>query len=726
VLVFLIIRQTVQRAHNVWASAIPIVIIGGLEAGWGLVSGEEPISGTYFNKNHFAGLLEMSLPLALMYAVAIARRPPERRGHFAASAITAACALAAAILMFAAIGLSLSKAGFSSMIGALLLLSLAAVAARVRKGKRWAIVILSVVVAVVGFLFLSPEALVRQFGTIGADETGEGRVPLAMDTLRLIAAFPMFGSGLGTYYPALLRYQTSALDFVVTNAHNDYLQLLSELGLAGSLILVSFLGAALSHAWRMSAASPVREARFLGLACLGSLAGLLLHSVADFNLYVPANAMVASWVAGIASGLPGAPRNQPTRGPASFLRASMLGFGGLAIAYSALVSTYFYWYQDNPRAERLFCRFGVCDSYSALSAIQADHGGDLSAVPRSDLLEFLSRDPANPSRWEDLGDSLQKAGDTALASRCFQRAVALGPRIPSTLFRAARFHFELDEKELALDLMSRTLKGNPGFSDQVFSEYDRVGVATSDVVLHGLPDDATIWRSYLRRQLKTDPEVSAAAPTPADVVWEAVVRGKYADETLANEYVEFILRSRGPEAALESWARFKEHDFVRDRIFNGDFESDPTHVRFDWRLDPVSGVAVEFDRTVAYHGQRSLRLRFDGSANMGELGVQQQVYLPPGTFRLRAYVRTSDITTDQGIFIRVVNVEGPGTLEAVTTSLRGSNDWTLLETVFEAPLKGGLVRVGPARKRSLKFDNLVRGIAWVDHVSITAEAPVRR
>jgi hypothetical protein len=44
-----------------------------------------------------------------------------------------------------------------------------------------------------------------------------------------------------------------------------------------------------------------------------------------------------------------------------------------------------------------------------------------------------------------------------------------------------------------------------------------------------------------------------------------------------------------------------------------------------------------------------------------------------------------------------------------------------VERVFDAPKQGGPVRVSVVRKPSLKFDNLIRGTAWIDQVSITVE-----
>jgi hypothetical protein len=52
-----------------------------------------------------------------------------------------------------------------------------------------------------------------------------------------------------------------------------------------------------------AAGRPESETRSLGLACTAAMTAILLHSLADFNLYIPANAMALSWITGIAAGL---------------------------------------------------------------------------------------------------------------------------------------------------------------------------------------------------------------------------------------------------------------------------------------------------------------------------------------------------------------------------------------------------------------------------------------
>ena len=81
-LVFLLARESVRSLTSRWASTLPLVGIGGLETALGLIqhaNEAQAISGTYYNKDHFAGLLEMILPFSLMYGITLVHRGLEKR-----------------------------------------------------------------------------------------------------------------------------------------------------------------------------------------------------------------------------------------------------------------------------------------------------------------------------------------------------------------------------------------------------------------------------------------------------------------------------------------------------------------------------------------------------------------------------------------------------------------------------------------------------------------------
>jgi O-antigen ligase len=120
------------------------------------------------------------------------------------------------------------------------------------------------------------------------------------DTTRLVAAYKWTGCGLGAYEHCLYRFKTVAPTHTVDFAHNDYLQILSEVGVPGGLLMAAIAGWIL---WRtLSVVLFMRggKNRELAAALLAVFLALGLHSLTDFNLYIPANALALAWLGGVA------------------------------------------------------------------------------------------------------------------------------------------------------------------------------------------------------------------------------------------------------------------------------------------------------------------------------------------------------------------------------------------------------------------------------------------
>ena len=116
----------------------------------------------------------------------------------------------------------------------------------------------------------------------------------------MIKAYPVFGCGLGGYETAFSRFKISGVLVTDDFAHNDYLQLLAELGLVGFAIGAALAFSVVRMALRGAVKSSDPEARYFAVACVGALSAIAVHSLADFNLYIPANAMLLAWIAGMA------------------------------------------------------------------------------------------------------------------------------------------------------------------------------------------------------------------------------------------------------------------------------------------------------------------------------------------------------------------------------------------------------------------------------------------
>jgi len=263
--------------------------------------------------NHFAGLLEMILPLTLglaFYFWQSARHRSRRRTwrslvEFMGQPEIVKCFLLlfVAAVLLVAIVFSFSRMG---MISALV--SLGAMAAIVWTGRRRsrlpvALILLLLAGGIAAAVWVGVGPVVEHFEQLPQNEplvsTTQGRVAAWSDTLKLIRAHPWTGVGLGCFQYAFTAMQSAQLTYLIDHAHNDYLELAVELGLPCAAVLIggTFWLAVRPLCASLRARSSL--ARGLALGSFGAVVALLVHSVADFNLYIPANALVFAVILGI-------------------------------------------------------------------------------------------------------------------------------------------------------------------------------------------------------------------------------------------------------------------------------------------------------------------------------------------------------------------------------------------------------------------------------------------
>jgi O-antigen ligase len=89
--------------------------------------------------------------------------------------------------------------------------------------------------------------------------------------------------------------------YTIDFAHNDYLQYLAELGAIAFLIGLVLVLRLFTKTLRAAIHDPSTDRRYVSLACTGAFVAILLHSLVDFNLYIPANAMLLAWIAALAA-----------------------------------------------------------------------------------------------------------------------------------------------------------------------------------------------------------------------------------------------------------------------------------------------------------------------------------------------------------------------------------------------------------------------------------------
>lgn len=723
-LTFLLVLNIAGRmsGHRPWAPVIPLIGIAGIEAAWGLLQNtrEAPVQGSYVTKNTFAGLLEMVLPLALAYGIALVDGIRSSRASGSLRVMKTGVVWAIAILILTGLLYSMSKMGVVAGLGGLFAMGALAAITRLRTWKRWLAVGGIAALLLFVFVFIAPESLVGRFGGLVAEgqPAGEGRWPIWIDTLHLIAAYPLFGSGLGTYETAFLKYQTSVVDRVFTFAHNDYLELAAELGAAGLLILAAALPIC-ARAFRAAEHGRDRNTCYLGMGCAGAITAIALHSLTDFNWYIPANAMLLAWILGISAGLP--MRSEPAAPP--YFRRMALALGCLLVIYAPAWILFERVFRSDLRAESLSCRFGICDTGAVVTAETIAHGGEIAAVPPAELLDALRRDAHAPDRWCDAGEALARSGDFAEARYCFAHAIALGPHNPPVLMRAADFYYGAREDLRALAQLSHILAKTDSYDGMIFDWYSARNLPVDGILSHGLAPDRRSAQSYLHYWIINTNIANAKENIPNVIkVWDWTAAHGYADDRLARGYLDFLVSNHRYETAALSWASYlanRRDGYLQSTwIYNGGFESEPGGSALDWRIDNRPDVEVARDAGVAHTGGHSLRIRFAGKENLNYSQIAQTAFVRPGVYCFEAYLRTHEITTDQGVGFHIFDPEASSRLDVKTERVLGTNDWKRVQQTVSVPPQTRVIEIQVVRSPSLRFDSDISGTVWIDNVRL--------
>jgi O-antigen ligase len=272
----------------------------------------EEATGTYINRNHFAGFLEMAIPFGVALVLYENAKLPRKviRGQNARikqvlggrKLSRIGLWLLAATVMVAGLFFSLSRMGIISAVA-----SLGVMAAFSGFQRKAGISVAAAIMAcgIILVLWMGAGPALGRFGMISEEytSTDESRWSLWKDTARLIGGHPLLGSGLGTFPVAFTRVQSTFLGQFVNHAHNDYLEIASDLGIPAAALFFGSTGALLARVARKAASSEASFERAMALGCLGSIAAILLHSFTDFNLYIPANALMFSLILGLAASI---------------------------------------------------------------------------------------------------------------------------------------------------------------------------------------------------------------------------------------------------------------------------------------------------------------------------------------------------------------------------------------------------------------------------------------
>jgi O-antigen ligase len=316
---FLVVK-TITRKKQIKRIFYVLIFMGTFEALYGLyeltnqnprilfykkIYGLDVATGTFFNRNHFSGYLEMILPLALGLIISRIVFVSERGWRLKEALLrltekglgSLAFFSLGVLSMFFAIVYSQSRTGIF-ILGFTIVCFFVFASLYFKKSFGRRKKIFSFIK--IGFLLIALISL--YFGIVNSVErfdpdnlARESRPTIWANSIRIFLKFPVFGSGLGTF-SSIYRdiEEETGKPQQVTFAHNDYLEYLTELGLVGAGMLVGgvFLIIVISlNTWKKRRRADVKGMGFGGLVAAFCI---LIHSFTDFNLHIPANMLLFS------------------------------------------------------------------------------------------------------------------------------------------------------------------------------------------------------------------------------------------------------------------------------------------------------------------------------------------------------------------------------------------------------------------------------------------------
>lgn len=255
-------------------------------------------SGTYICPNHLAGFLEMILPLALAYTLTGRFKPISKvfLGY-------------ATFALFTGIGVSVSRgAWISTGLAFLLFFGLL----MRQRGQRLAGVIFFVLLLGAFVFFVKNLAVLQHRVGISSTEARIDSVRLGLwqPAIQMWKDHFWWGAGPNQFDLRFRKYRPDDIQMRPLYAHNDYLNTLADYGLTGIILVggvVVLLGLGVFQSWKyvqrsndIAAKKSNRAAFVLGGAA--GLVAILAHSLMDFNMHIPANAIVAVTLMALLSG----------------------------------------------------------------------------------------------------------------------------------------------------------------------------------------------------------------------------------------------------------------------------------------------------------------------------------------------------------------------------------------------------------------------------------------
>lgn len=236
------------------------------------------LAATYVNHNHFAGHLELVIPVAIGMLMSRDTSPLYRKLFL----------ILTLIIMVVVFIFTQSRGAWISLAIALLVMNIALVR-RGRLSKKTLFILPLLAALIFSFIYSNRDEISKRMETISTMQKGEtsiqGRFKIWQGALGMIREHPFFGVGIGDFDWGFYRYRPEGFNGRAVYAHNDYLHMATEMGILAPFIMLWIFIIAISTGLR-------KNSRSLMLGCATGILSLSLHGLVDFNFHIPANMLL--------------------------------------------------------------------------------------------------------------------------------------------------------------------------------------------------------------------------------------------------------------------------------------------------------------------------------------------------------------------------------------------------------------------------------------------------
>lgn len=334
--------------------------------------------------------------------------------------------------------------------------------------------------------------------------------------------------------------------------------------------------------------------------------------------------------------------------------------------------------------------------------------------------------PGSPFYWVDLAGAYEAAGHDSQAESAFRKAREFYPVSADAAWRFGNFLLRQGRTPEAFQQIHDAVLIDPKLTALAVSRCWRSTQDIDQILKTVLPDEQDAnWGA-------TQFFVQAREPAPAMAVWKRIA-AHHASFPVSEAFplLDMLIQTGRADDAQSVWKTALQAagipakaDSNGSLIWNGGFEQELLDGGFDWRVGPMDGAKMSWDEQIGHLGRRSLRVDFDGSANIDFENIWQYVPVQPAThYRFSAFFRTEEVTTDSGMRFEIRDVSRPGNPARFTPNRVGTQPWAEGDAEFTTSPDTKFLQVVLRRTRSEKLGNKIRGTVWVDDVALVSLPP---